>query len=202
MTETTAQIPSSDKTPAKLRIENLLEKTGAQLSMLCETLIRVQQIASEPRSVSEGYEHPEELRKKASDTSIRILHQIDNLVEDMPRWGSAPSALEKHYTEMIEAAAESQQAAAFKAQLDSLPHARCNVHLRQNSDGLWEAYLVQSGAAVRMGVGESPQLALNDFDLNFIEGEKQKAAAPKKKARRGPAKAPAKADAKSSPSGQ
>lgn len=181
MTETTAQIPSG-KTPVGLRIENLLEKTGTQLEMLCETLYRVQQIASEPRSVSEGYEHPEELRKKASDSAIRILHQIDNIVEDMPRWGNQQSALEKHYTAMIHASAEAQQAVAFKAQMDSLPHARFNVHLREVG-GNWGAYLVQNGAATLIGAGRTPQLALNDFDMNFIEGAEAQEK-PRKKTRR------------------
>lgn len=192
MTETTAQVPSG-KTPVGLRIENLIEKTGTQLEMLCETLNRVQQIASEPRSVSEGYEHPEDLRKKAADSAIRILHQIDNIVEDMPRWGSQPSKLEQHYADMIAASAEAQEAVAFKAQMDSLPHARVNVHLHEVSKGRWGAYLVQNGSATLMGAGTSPQLALNDFDLNFIEGE-EALKKPKKKARHAKKKLPSKGD--------
>jgi hypothetical protein len=199
MTETAALVPSG-KTPVSLRIENLLEKTGAQLGILCDTLNRVQQICSEPRGVAEGYEHPEELRKKAADTSIRILHQIDNIVEDMPRWGNAPSALEKHYTAMIHASAEAQQAVAFKAQMDSLPHARFNVHLHE-AEGKWGAYLVQNGGATLLGAGVTPQLALNDFDMNFIEGaEAQKK--PRKKTRRAPKKVTAKADGPTSDESQ
>jgi hypothetical protein len=192
MTETTALVPSG-KTPVGIRIENLLEKTGSQLEMLCETLNQVQRIASEPRGVAEGYEHPEELRKKAADSAIRILHQIDNIVEDMPRWGNQASQLEKHYTAMIRASAEAQDAVAFKAQMDSLPHARVNVHLHQSEEGRWGAYLVQNGGATLMGSGSSPQLALNDFDLNFIDGEKVTKKS-KKKARQTKKTLPSKVD--------
>lgn len=183
MTHATHNIPDGDsKTPVTVSIENILERTKAQLSMLQSALSLTADIAVESKSPTEGEEVPKELRDKASDSSIRILHQIDNIVEDMQRWGNVTSQIEKSYVKLIGAAAETQEALAIKAKLDTLPHARHDVHLRESEPGLWEAYLVQHGQAVKMGHGPTAQDALTEFDRLFLVGEQEKkAVGPKQK---------------------
>jgi len=178
MTEATTNLPG-DRVPAVLRIENTVEKTRSQLGMLLDALYRVSNVASTPRSLTEGYENTPELIAKASDSSIRILHQIDNLIEDMSRWSSAPSPIEQHYANMVEKSAKLQEAVLLKQQIDTLPHARFNAHLYQNTEGEWGAYLIQGDRALQMGKGQTAQEALNNFDLAFIRGEAPMPPAPK-----------------------
>lgn len=169
MQSSEVQTPEGSK--AVVQIENLLERTERQLTMLGRMLNTVSELAEDNKSLSEGTERPPELKKKAEDSALRILHQIDNLIEDMPRWGSAPSAMEKHYTDLLKATAEMQRAKAFEAQIKSLPSSRHPLHLHEYSEGRWGAYLVQHGEARLLGSGRSPQEAINAFDRNFIEPE-------------------------------
>ena len=175
-----------DGTRVQIEMNNLLERTERQFSMLGRMLGAVSELTKDNKALSEGTEAPAEVKKKAADSTERILHQIDNIVEDMARWGNNASVLEKHYDELIKATVEVQKAAAFEAQVKCLPSSRHQVHLHEYAKGRWGAYLVQSGEARLMGSGTSPQGALADFDQTFIEGEKTRG----KKARRAIKKAP------------
>ena len=141
--------------------------------MLGRMLNTVAELAGDNKSISEGTDMPADVKKKASDSVERLLHQIDNVVEDMPRWSSAASRMEQHYETLLNATAELQKASAFEAQIKCLPSSRHSVHLHESEEGLWGAYLVQNGAATLVGSGSSPQDALHSFDRNFVGGEKK-----------------------------
>lgn len=148
-----------------------LEKTERQLALLCRTFGSVAQYAGDSKSM-EGMDVPVELQKKATDTCIKALYQIDNLLDDMPRWSIGHSVVEKHYAHLLEHAANLQEAQAMKARLETLPSSRLPVHLHEYSEGRWGAYLVQHGKAVLVGSGPTINDALNDFNLKALEGEK------------------------------
>lgn len=169
-------------TRAIFRMNDILDRTEQQMAMLGRMLETISDLACDNRSVAEGTDMPIEVKKKATDSVERILHQIDNIIEDMPRWGSAQSDIEKHHEKLMKAAAELHQASAFKAQMECLPSSRHPIHLHEYAEGRWGAYLIQHGEARLMGSGSSAQEALHDFDRNFVEGEEtlKKARQPKK----------------------
>lgn len=164
-----AQTPDGSK--VAVAIHNALERTERQLSMLGRMLNTVAELASDNKSPTEGREVPLELRKKAEDSAIRLLHQIDNLTEDMQRWQGGPTPLEKQYEGLLEATAELQKASAFEAQIKCLPSARYGAHLHEYAEGRWGAYLVQRGEAKLLGSGSTPQEAVNAFDRAFVKGD-------------------------------
>lgn len=166
-------------------IENTLEKTERQVQILCRALGTVAEYAGDTKSPTDGIDTPKELQEKATDTCVRLLHQLDNLVEDMARWTAAPSVLEKTYAGLLKASAERQEADCMNARISSMPSSRLPVHLHKYAQGQWGAYLVQNGAATLVGKGPTIQDALNDFNLVALKGEQKllekKARQPKKK---------------------
>lgn len=163
-----------DDSRASLHVPNILEKTNSQLGMLCNTLQALSEFAAEPHGLGESSAttFSADVRAKAGDSAVRIMHQIDNVVEDMIRWGTAASQLEASYGKLLSSSIELQKAQAFKTQMESLPSSRLPVHLHEYAEGRWGAYLVQNGTAKLIGAGTSIQDALNDFNMKAIEGEK------------------------------
>lgn len=174
------------------QIPSLLERTGQQLAILRGVLEDVAALAGEDRIGSDGgVDLPEDLQTKAADSAVRILHQIDNIVEDMVRWDSGKSVVEKQYEELLKAAAEQKQAEAFNEKLNALPSSRLPIHLHQYAEGRWGAYLVQNGAASLVASSNSIQGALDEFNrvalLGDFQQEKAGHAEPKpSRSKRGP----------------
>lgn len=107
-----------------MSVPNLVERTHAQLGMLCRTLDQIRELASDSKSPSEGC-WPAALKEKATDSVVRVLHQIDNIVEDMPRWVNAPTVLEKHYSDLLKHTAEHQQGRRCAPKSTPCPTAVC-----------------------------------------------------------------------------
>lgn len=168
-----AKLDPNEENPrrAAYNIENTLEKTERQVSILCRALNTVAEFACEAKSPTEGTDVPKEMQAKATDTCMRLLHQLDNLVEDMPRWSALPSVLEKNYAALLKASADRQEADTMNARIESMPSSRLPVHLHEYAQGQWGCYLVQNGAAVLIGRGPTIQDAINDFNMIALKGE-------------------------------
>lgn len=166
-------------------MENTLEKTERQVQMLCRTFSTVAEFTGDTKSPTEGTETPRELQEKATKTCVLLLHQLDNIVEDMARWTAQPSVLEKNYAALLKASAERQEADCMNARIASMPSSRLPVHLHEYAQGQWGAYLLQNGSAVLIGKGPTIQDALNDFNMIALKGEQklleEKPRQPKKK---------------------
>ena len=163
-----------------VRFDNVLDKTEKHLAMLCRAFGSIAQYSGESKAL-DGMEIPEELKKKATDSCVQLLHQVDNVVNDMARWTLAPSVVEKHYAEALRHAAALTEAQTMQARIATLPSSRLPMHLHQYAEGRWGAYLVQNGAATLIGSGKTIQDAINDFDMNVLEAPEKTSRQPRKK---------------------
>lgn len=150
-----------------------LEKTQIQLSSLLTCVQALKDFTIHHESSGESSLPGSSVTKKvdadllaaANKTTIMLLHQIDNIVEDMSRWNLAEGALERAHVELLQANAKLMQLGAEEVALRQRPSGRINPSLVSHG-GQWLALLPDSGDP--LGSGPSPQAALDDFDKNFL----------------------------------
>lgn len=146
-----------------------LEKTDRQLSILMRTFGGLDRVlSSSDRPEFEVY--PDAVVEKASKTAELILSQVDNIIEDMVRWGLESSPLEASYSKCLDKASELADANATLVKMNSLPHVRYGATLHRVGLNEWVAVMGSGETQQVLGKGPTAQAALNSFDMSFLNG--------------------------------
>ncbi len=173
-TTASVPIPSDSESSRQQQIltafPTLLEKTEKQMGILLGTVNRLEDLVCENKSISEGSEVPPEVRKKAIETTILALHQIDIVIDDMKRWNADEGALETTYKRYLNTAADFADANLIHKRQDSLPHIRYKAKLYRVEINDWIACYVEGKTEHAIGRGPTVSDALKDFDVHFLKG--------------------------------
>ncbi len=155
--ERNVPIPSRDSVTA-IQVNTLLTIVGTLSHALMQA------------TTSDGGETDGGTKLAVESTLIGVLNRLDGIVDDVGRWNVATlEALEKkchavydnHLLLMVEQkkAVEAMQA----------PHRNCNPTLVHLDNGQWAAVLgdLRTPGQAIVGLGDTPQNAIEDFDLVF-----------------------------------
>jgi len=145
----------------------LLEKTAGQISLLRSVVDSASSVLSPSRSAFDGApaeEFDAESRAAARKTLILAFHQIDNIIDDQSRWGSAPAPLEGEAMRLLKAEADKVSAdAAMRATLTQ-PFFLLQARLHRSASG--RVMATDSTGAV-IGWGDTPKQAIEAFNAAF-----------------------------------
>lgn len=145
----------------------LLEKTAGQISLLRSVVDSASSVLSPSRSPFDGAppeEFDAESRAAARKTLILAFHQIDNIIDDQFRWGSAPAPIENEAMRLLKAEAEKVSAdAAVRATLTQ-PFFLLQARLHRSASG--RVMATDSTGAI-IGWGDTPKQAIDAFNTAF-----------------------------------
>lgn len=173
---TNASVPVQDDSEAgKQRMimsafPTLLEKTEKQAAILLGIVNRLEDLMGENRSATEGTDIPSDVRKKAADTALTALRQLDNMMDDMQRWNAEGCQLEKVYTKYLSTATDLADSHLIRTRQDTMPHVRYDARVYRVGENDWIACFVQGKNEYALGRGRTAYDALSDFDQHFIKG--------------------------------
>lgn len=163
-TEAPDPTPSS---PARvIRPPSVLDRTERQVQMLVGVVQALQGHTisfTEPgdtKAIAEGVE------RKAAETTVAALHQLDNILDDQTRWGLERDPYDRAFEDMLD-----QNRRLVRLQTRELaarlrPSARLGAVLVPDGTGMWTAVLPETGET--LGRGTTPARALQDFDRSFF----------------------------------
>lgn len=149
-----------------------LEKTEKQLAMLTGIVNRLEDIMVRKSTLGgETVEFPEEVVKTATDVSVKALHQVDNIIDDMVRWTISPDRLENIYEKYLTRSVDLQESMLVRSKISCFPHIVYGAEVFQIGENEWAAVMNSGKDAYVMGKGATAYDALRDFDACFLNGQ-------------------------------
>jgi hypothetical protein len=145
----------------------LVEKTAFQVSVLRSIVDTASEVLSPSRGpfdsgAQEGFDP--ESRAAARKTLVLAFHQLDNLIDDQSRWGSAPVSIESEALRLLKAEGDKVTAdAAMRATLTQ-PFFLFQARLFRTSTGRFRA---ADATEAIVGWGDTPKEAVEAFNAAF-----------------------------------
>lgn len=143
-----------------------LERTSVQINQLRSLAEIVAPIAGEAKSPTDGAEFHTELRDKATDTMMQVLHQIDNIVNDQPRWISAGGESETEAKKLLEAERQRAETETVRNHEVVRPFFLLKANLFRTPGG---AFLAINPTESVHAHGATAEEAARNFDQAFYE---------------------------------
>ncbi|MCH9817303.1 MAG: hypothetical protein K0U64_12785 [Actinomycetia bacterium] len=196
----TAAQPSNDHPDSGTRITPVfhaldpVERTAGQIIVLRGIIDTTKSLFGQQDQLGVEDTTPKEVREAAAKTACLTFSQIDNIVDEMSRWSATDtehmSALRGLLSaETLRARHEASRARTEESliQLTMTPFLQQRGMLFQRNDG---KYIAVNNDQTFMSVGNSPQEAIDQFNIDFLmptkSKPKKKRAAPRKKPKDGP----------------
>lgn len=173
MKTTTAisSIPPSDGLPGKAvgsvyHSLTHLERTSVQIQLLLAIAENARAYLAESKNLSDGYEIDPEAKAAASRTAVHAFAQLDNIIDDQPRWGREDTDTEKDARELLQAETERVKANAKLTQRMSQPFIFLQAQLHRTSTGKILATTAEGGVHA---FGNTAEEAVTNFNRAFVE---------------------------------
>jgi len=168
-----SNIPQPDGSPSsspllKFDVPSATEQTVSQVNCLLRVVEEVGAFTVEDNDPVDGTDNDVEVQKKASDTVVQALHQLDNILNDAGRWTVRRSESEMAHTDYLMASTRFQEVLTREARR---PFRRLQAEVGQlRSNKGWVACLQQAGMHPLMAAGRTPEAAMRAFDRLIEEG--------------------------------
>lgn len=172
--------PNAPAGPARAQFHSLplVEKTAAQVSILRSIVDAASGVLSPPRHQFDGTPSEEfdaESKAAAKKTLVLAFHQLDNVIDDQSRWGSAPAALEAEAMGLLKAEREKVAADAHFRQTLAQPFFLLQARLYRAATG---RVMATDATGALTGWGDTPKAAIEAFNAAFDEAAKPTPPAP------------------------
>jgi len=145
---------------------NPVEKTAAQVGVLLRVVETCKAFLMEGKSPSDGYTVDPDTIAAARSTVESTMHQLRNLIDDMPRWSRDADDNETEAKKLLEANRKKAEAEAYARTQLTRPFFLLRARIIALPDGRFVA--INQEQSVR-GVGATAAEAADAFDFAFFE---------------------------------
>lgn len=143
-----------------------LERTSVQIKQLRAMAEIAGPFVAQTRNPVEGADVHPDVYKKAADTVVMILHQIDTLVNDQPRWAASGGESEEAAKKMLEAEHQRAVAETERNREAVRPFFFLKAKLFRTPGG---AFLAINDTESVHAHGATAEEAVRNFDQAFFE---------------------------------
>lgn len=159
-----------------------IERTSTQIAILRGILTSTGEYLGHQNQVGVEDTVPKEVRDAAAKTACLTFSQLDNIIDDMSRWTASDDEQMGALKALLAAETRRAESEHAKARLESdmvrlmmTPFMQQRGMLLQRNDG---KYIAVNESQSFMSVADTPQKAIDKFNIEFINPE------PKPKKRR------------------
>ena len=162
-----------DRTPVQLLRLNGLERLEQQVKILCGISSTCEQVLAVSEDEDSTLEIDEKVTGCAIETYVAAHMQLRNIIDDSARWG-ATDPTDCSTEDLVKGNARIQEKQMEALRQSQMPHRKLNCQLKLFQTG-WIAWMGGEfpSSSLLHGIGSSPEEALNNFDINYIQRLKQ-----------------------------